>query len=360
MNTGNTHLSFVVHTYPMAGVIHLDLNESYWLLDDQTLSQMRDLPRESLGIYPDYSLLIQDVASYARAPQASVCLAPGSDEAIRASVKLCTARGYRAAFVLPTFSGYERVLMEIPLAHDRLYYREVSGGFEFPYDEVQAAISSGAIQAIFLCEPNNPLGSALDPLRYSVLLDAARDHNVLVVVDEAYIDFGGTSVQDRLGLQQLILLRTLSKAFGVPGIRVGYALSDPETTAALRSIIFGTLPWPIPGPSVHIARTALSFAPHIAMRRQEVISEGTRFAADLARISGMTVFPSVGNFFLSRHVRASEIAVSLSEQGILVGVGERKTWDPRSAALLKSTLRLAIPSPLDSARVIKALSEACA
>lgn len=336
----------------------LDLNESYWLLDDATISKLSDLPRAALGVYPSYESLTEEIAGYLEVGSRAVCLTPGSDEAIRAVMQICAKRRYRALLPLPTFSGYERVLMETPLETARVYYREGDSNFLFPVEETLQSIRAREIDVVFLCEPNNPLGNTIEPAHYTAILNAAAEHDVLIVADEAYGEYGGSSAISRIGKQKIVVLRTLSKAFGAPGIRVGYSISDEEFAREMRTRIFGTLPWPIPGPSVHIARSILAHRAELSQRRALVIEERGYFTRALDAFEDITVFPSVTNFVLARVPEAKRTAAALFSAGIRVGIGEEKTWDAEARELLRSTLRFAVPSPDDRPSVIKALAGA--
>jgi histidinol-phosphate/aromatic aminotransferase/cobyric acid decarboxylase-like protein len=188
------------------------------------------------------------------------------------------------------------------------------------------------------------------------LLDAARDAGVLVISDEAYIEFAGQSAVGRVESQSLIIFRTLSKGFGVPGIRVGCAVASKAIADELRTIQFGTLPWPIAGPSVHAARVCLSRAAVLAERRAEFIQQTARFSRELAAFPDMLVYPSATNFILTRHPRATDIVEDAAGLNVRIALAEAKTADPRAKQLLRSTMRFAIPSPEDMPFVLQAIS----
>jgi len=342
----------------MKKMIPLDLNESYWLLDDETYRKCCAIPKKYFGTYPDYKLLIADIARYVGVRPDMVTVAPGSDDAIEAIMEWCQERAPRALLPMPTFSGYERVLTKVPLQVSTTYYRESAGRFLFPLDDVMNTLHARNVDAIFLCSPNNPLGTSLERHEMDAILTAARESKTLVVVDEAYAEFSGESVIDRVMGQKLIVLRTLSKAFGAPGIRVGYSISSPDIARELAELILGVLPWPIPGPSVHMARTVLARADALKVRRDLVSKQRAIFFDGLSKIDGIAVYPSVGNFVLIRLAHATDVANAMLAKGIRAGVGEMKTWDHRSKEILTSTLRLTVPSPEDTPRVLLGLQDA--
>ncbi len=106
---------------------------------------------------------------------------------------------------------------------------------------------------LWVCNPNNPIGSWVEP---EAIVDRARERpDTIVVVDEAYVEYGARSCAPWVDeLENLVVLRTLSKAFGFASLRVGYALAHPATAALLTE---RRAPAPISGPSAAIAAAAL-------------------------------------------------------------------------------------------------------
>lgn len=335
--------------------IPLDLNESYWLLDEEWYGTCLSSSRIACTTYPDYTTLTEAIASYVGCSERSIALAPGSDAAIEAVVLYCAQQGMRALFPLPTFKGYERVLTYTPLKHERIYYVEQDGAFVFPLQETLAHISNQDIDVVFLCEPNNPLGYSLPQEEYDAILDAARDKGILLVIDEAYSEFTGRSATARIHSQPLIIFRTFSKAFGLPGMRLGYTVASPKLAPAIAPYVFGKLPWPITGLTAHLALAVLAQTGNISARRRLVIDERERFSEALRGIRGLHVYPSFANFVLVRTPDARRVAAALAEKGIAVALAEDSTTDAQAAQLLVSTLRITVPSPEHSPIVTDAV-----
>ncbi|HET9061782.1 MAG TPA: histidinol-phosphate transaminase [Candidatus Binatia bacterium] len=152
----------------------------------------------------------------------SVFVGNGSDEILALCFKACAGPGDRIAYPVPTYSLY-RTLAD--LAECRVVEAAARDG------DLPAAIVDADARITFLCTPNSPLG-------YEIPLDqvrrAAAASRGLVVVDEAYVDFGGTTALSLLEeLDNLLVLRTLSKSYSLAGARIGLAVARPELIAEL-------------------------------------------------------------------------------------------------------------------------------
>ena len=166
-------------------------------------------------------------------------------------------------------------------------------------------------ELVWRCNPENPAGSVVEPEELVALARARRE--AIVVVDEAYVEYGGRSsaawVDD---LPNLIVLRTLSKAFGFAALRVGYALAQAETAALLDE---RRAPAPISGPAAVIATAALN-EPRLDHLEDE-IAERERVRAALVR-AGFDVPPTATNFVLVRTAEAERLVGALEQQGLIV------------------------------------------
>lgn len=154
----------------------------------------------------------------------------------------------------------------------------------------------------FLCSPNNPTGNVLRPERIERLARAQLMHNGLVIVDEAYIEFAPESSALPLlaQLPNLVILRTLSKAFALAGCRIGMVIADPQIIELLRRII---APYPLPTPTVELALQALSDDALKIQQRQlaELADEKTRLLKVLrGHPSVIQIWPGAANFVLIR------------------------------------------------------------
>lgn len=175
-------------------------------------------------------------------------------------------------------------MREVPLGAD----------FSLPTDALLAAADERT-RLLWLCSPNNPTGNAFPAAGIERLL---REFDGMVVLDEAYVDFAdGAGFLPRLDeFPNLIVLQTLSKAWGMAGLRIGLAFAAREVAALFSRVKY---PYNIPGPTQRVAEEMLGrdLAPQIA----EIRSERRRLASELASCPCIErVYPSQTNFLLVR------------------------------------------------------------
>ena len=222
----------------------------------------------------------------------------GSDESIDLLVRgFCRAGVDNVVICPPTFGMYAvaariqgAAVREVPLVRD--------SGFALDTPGVLAACDVNT-KIVFLCSPNNPTGNAMAPAAIEELLVALSD-KALVVVDEAYIEFSGDrSLTTELSrFPNLVVLRTLSKAYGLAGARVGSLIAAPEIVALLGKVI---PPYSIPQLTIEAVLATLGEG-QLAIQRERVAqvrAERERLSAALPSCKPVQkIWPSVANFLL--------------------------------------------------------------
>jgi histidinol-phosphate aminotransferase len=277
-----------------------------------------------------------------------VLVGRGSDEAIDLLVRaFCRAGVDRVVITPPTF-GYYKVaariqgaeVVEVPL---------LEAGFALDRDAVIAAGRRAKI--VFLCSPNNPTGNLLDEDAI-ISICQALETTALVCVDEAYIEFSGrASLAGRLvDLPNLVVLRTLSKAYALAGARCGTLIAAPEIVDLLKRII---PPYAIPATTVEDV-LKLTEAPQRAMsaeRIRTILAERERMRARLAASPAVVhVFPSDANFLLVRCRDASAFLEAGKSVGLLVR-------DFSGAPRLGGCLRISVGNPEQNERLLIAVEK---
>ena len=243
-----------------------------------------------LNEYPDgtYRELREAAASYVGLTPEHVVVGAGADDLILLLAQVFLGPGKRASMGTPTYALY-RIASTLRGA------------------ETVAAGSEADLH--WVCNPNNPTGAWIEPEEIAAL--AERAPAAIVVADEAYVEYGARSCASWVDeLPNLVVLRTLSKAFGFASLRVGYALAHPDTAALLTE---RRAPAPIAGPAAAIAAAALR-DPRLG-DVEATIAERERVGAALSA-AGFDVEPSAANFVYLRTEDA--LAARLERQGIVV------------------------------------------
>jgi histidinol-phosphate aminotransferase len=293
--------------------------------------------------------LVERLAALYGVAANSVLVGRGSDEAIDLLVRAFCRAGEDSVVVCPPTFGMYAVaasiqgakVVAVPLLRER--------GFALDEAGVHAALSAGS-KLVFLCSPNNPTGNLIDAGAIGRLIDAAAGR-ALVVLDEAYVEFAPTpSLSARIVTSpHLAVLRTLSKAHGLAGARVGTLIAQPDIVALLRKII---PPYAMPQLTIEAACRALD-APQLAVTRAriaQVVAERARVAARLAGLPNvLQVWPSAANFLLVEFHDAARALQSARDARLLVR-------DFRSQRGLERALRITIGTPEQNERLLASLA----
>jgi histidinol-phosphate aminotransferase len=285
------------------------------------------------------------LADFAGVGHDGVLVGNGSNELIEALLLVTVGPGTRVVIPEPTFTLY--ALLTGILGGEAVRVRLGEG---FLYDAsalVDAARQSNA-RLIIVCSPNNPTGSVL-PLPDVERL--CRETEGLVVIDEAYHEFAGTSVVPLLERHpNLVVLRTFSKAMALAGLRIGYLLAAP---ALVREIDKARLPYNLNFFSELAALAALERSDVLgdAVARLRRLRDG--LMAELSLLPGVKVHPSHANFFLLELAHSDPKATfeALYARGILVR-------DVTSYPGLSKCLRVSVGSEEENAALLAGLKEA--
>ncbi len=298
---------------------------------------------------PQPKALIDRLASLYGVRREQVLVGRGSDEGIDLLIRaFCRAGQDRILVCPPTYSMYKVTAniqgagtLEAPLKDN----------FALDRKAVLAAWRDG-VKLIFLCSPNNPTGNALDAEEIKSLC-RELDGKAIVVVDEAYIEFAKSkslagSLDDH---PNLVILRTLSKAYALAGARCGAVLAHPEIVGLLARII---QPYAMPGPTIDAAMefTSPSSLAELAKRIAIVHSERDRLIAELSKLPLIRrVYPSEGNFLLLDCTDADRVLDAAIQVGLIIR-------DQRSQKALPNGVRISIGTPEQNSKLLRGLQQA--
>ena len=321
--------------------IKLDANESPYepLTGGQFGTRLNRYPE------PQPSQLRAAMAALYGVPPQNLLVTRGADDAIDVLVRsFCRAGVDRVSICPPTFSAYAQFariqgaeVVEIPL----------DPNYDFDADAfVASAGATENLKLAFVCTPNNPTGNPVDP---EVILQVAKAlPDTIIVADEAYIEFAKQESLARRACEigNLVVLRTLSKAFALAGARVGCLIGTEELVGLTAKAL---PPYPMPVPSIQAALAAL--APSKRMLQAERIAATIAARDEVAeKLRSSAVVKTVknggGNFLLLEVEDAAELGVKLQQLGIRVRFRPNVT---------PNAIRLTIGSPEENAAALAAL-----
>jgi histidinol-phosphate aminotransferase len=336
---------------PRQSIVRFDVNTSPMAPD------LRDILTGSfdpaLCEYPpsDYAALVGAAAEAYGVATSELLPTAGADEALDLTARAFLREGSVAVVATPTYAMYRIVTEQRGASVVAVPRLGPDNGFGLDLPGLAAAARTADL--VWLCEPNNPTGTAERPECIGELLDllaadAARDGRPApaVVVDEAYAEFVGRSVLTlRAHYPRLVVVRTLSKAHALAGARVGFAIARPETLAPILSF---RAPASVSTVSAALATASLR-RPELAAGNVERISEQrARLARDLAEI-GWRPYASEVNFVLIRF--SSPAAAGSAAEALL-----RRGLVPRSFGPdhpLADCLRLTVRSAAENDRLVE-------
>lgn len=295
--------------------------------------------------YPDplQSKLKQKISAIKGVPVQNIFLGNGSDEAIDILYRaFCRPATDNVILVPPTYGMYEVSanindvsVKRVPLTPD----------FQLDLEGIAEAIDSHT-RLIFICSPNNPTGNSINRADVETLL---ANFNGLVVVDEAYINFSRQKsfIQELTEYSNLVVLQTLSKAWGLAALRVGMAFASEEIIEVFNKI---KPPYNINQASQELALSALERVEEVNSWIRETVDQREKLSAALLQLEIVTyVYPSDANFILVKTTAPRAIYTYLVEKGIIVR-------DRSKVALCEGCLRITVGTPEENTALLQALT----
>ena len=305
----------------------MDANESPFLLSEEVKEQLSRwiLEQEDLHYYPDTdnTVLREKIGTFYGVDPDWVTCGVGSDQLIDYLCKLFLEPGDTILVPSPSFSMYQ-ITAQIDHGRAEAFPLDESNDYAFPAEEILKALKDSKPKMLFLCTPNNPTGQSVEDAVLEHILEAA---DCIVVLDEAYGEF---SEQDHLDLVRrypnLVILKTFSKAYGLAGLRVGYAIAQPEL---IRGIDTVRAPYNLSTFSQQAAAFILG-RPEYTEHIRWIIGERKRIYEAIQPLEGrqgLYCYPSQANFLFLRS-DLTDLAERLLKKGLLVRAfgGEMKHY----------------------------------
>ena len=321
-------------------IIKLNGNENPYGASPRAIAAVKDVP---LHIYPDpKQILIREALSkYTKMPMDFIVAGAGADELIDLIFRLFISTGDKVLDFEPTFGMYS---FGARLAGGSVELVQRDENFDIDIGEAKKNCDDRT-KMVFVTSPNNPTGNIASKSDIEELLEL----NLIVVVDEAYYEFSGCTVQELTkNHRNLIVLRTMSKWAGLAGLRVGYGIMHPDIARYMMEIK--------PPYNVNVAAevallASLEDSEYLLSNVKLIIRERDRMHNLLQEIPGVIPWPSKGNYILCEfdENQAQRVYEGLASKGIFV----RSFGSPR----LKDFFRISIGTPEQTDVLVKVMKE---
>ncbi len=300
-------------------------------------------PYGDFNRYPDpyQRELKKEISSLKNIGTEQIFLGNGSDEIIDLLFRIfCKPESDKAMIFEPTFGMYAT---SARVNNVELIRMKLNEEFQISLDNaLKRRIQSVSTKLIFICSPNNPTGNLINPKEIEYLLS---NFEGIVVIDEAYIDFSssGSWIQVVENYPNLIVLQTLSKAWGLAGLRIGLAFADPEVIYYLNKV---KLPYNISSANQQLALERLKNKKQYQKQVEAILAERDRVAEALVNFEAVEkIYPSDANFILVEVDNAEKVYEKLLRQGIVVRNRSKQ---------VNNSLRITFGSPEENDLLINA------
>ncbi|MFB2538306.1 histidinol-phosphate transaminase [Acinetobacter sp. c3-l95] len=294
------------------GTVWLNANEA-----PQTPCDELSLGDAKFNRYPEPqpSKLIARYADYAGLNPTQVLATRGGDEGIELVIRTFCEPTDSIVICPPTYGMYA---ISAKTAGVGVIEVMQTPSFGLDLDGIAKAMDTQAVKVVFVCSPNNPTGNVLPERELTALFELCAGR-AMVVLDEAYIEYAKNSYASKLAdYPHVVIIRTLSKAFGLAGLRCGFVLANSQVIELLSKVI---APYPIAVPVAVLAEQALSPS-GIAKMQQAVLqtlAEKQRLASELKTLPSVEqVFDSETNYLLVRFNDSPKVFEQLWQAGIIL------------------------------------------
>ncbi len=323
--------------------IKINANESPFKLSDNLKNKLIEyIKNDKFNLYPDSDSteLREKIAEFYNVDSGNVICGVGSDQIIDLIDRTFLNKGDKCALISPTFSMY---YLTARLNYGDIVEIRTDKNFYISPDEIIKKVNETNSKILYLCTPNNPTGNTF---RTAEIIKIIENTNCLIVIDEAYGEFSASSMVDYINLyNNIIVLKTFSKAFGLAGLRVGYAIASKEIIEALNIC---KPPFNLSAFSQFAALQVLNEY-EIYKNKIETLKRNREFFyEELKNFKFLYLYESGANFVLLDSEK--EITDFLERNGILV-----RRLDFNAYGNYKERLRISIGTRKDMEEVIEIL-----
>lgn len=347
MNINNLSRKNIQALTPYQSARRLGGKGDIWLnANEYPISPNFDLTNRTFNRYPEPQpqAVVEGYAAYASVSPDNVLVSRGGDESIELIIRAFCEADDNVMYCPPTYGMYAVSAETCGIACKTV---PLTADFQLNLVEIERQLDG--VKVVFVCSPNNPTGNLIKRSDLLALLQMTAGR-AIVVVDEAYIEFcpEATMATELANYPHLAIIRTLSKAFALAGLRCGFTLANAELIHVLQKVI---APYPLPVPVSDIAAQALQ--PQGLTQMQRSVAKLLTNRADLQKnLENLPlveqVYPSEANYLLVKFKDGQKVFRSLWEQGIILR-------DQHKALNLKDCVRITVGTVEENAQVIEAI-----
>jgi histidinol-phosphate aminotransferase len=308
----------------------LDFNERTSPVNPKIIKAMNNfIKSKKVQLYPEYFNLTSEIAKYAQVKPEQVMITNGADQAIEVAFRTFTAKDDNVIIPSPSFAMLSQ---SAKVVGNNLITPFYNKELEFPLDEVCQLINNEKIKLLTICNPNNPTGTLVSYNNIKKILSLCLKKDVVVLVDEIYFEFSKLTVSNLIDkFPNLIVLRSFSKSFGLPSLRIGYILTQKTNILEMLKV---RGPYDINMVAVHAAFASLKNINYMQKYVDEIMNKSKPLLENFFNNIGLPFFPSSANFLLTKPKSAENLCLKLQENGILTR--------PRHGKNIENTLRISI------------------
>jgi len=292
------------------GKLRLDFNENTIGCSPKVIEALKNINPDLLSIYPEYTDLVKELASYLSVKETEVIATNGTDEAIHAIITTYIEEGDEMILPVPTFAMFK---LNASIAgadiKEILYNKDLS----FPIEKVLDAITERT-KMIILVNPNNPTATSIDKKNIINIVEKAK--NAVVFIDEAYYQYSGETSKDLIKkYDNVIVTQTFSKALGIAGLRLGYIISNEQVIKDIRKVLS---PYSVNNLAVIAGIAAMKDKESVDDYVRQVTESRIYLEGELRKL-GIKAFPSKANFLVADFGENCDLVdKKLREKDILV------------------------------------------
>jgi histidinol-phosphate aminotransferase len=335
---------------PHRASIKLNQNENPWDAPARIKEEvLRRFAARDWSRYPDFvpTTLHERLAAFAGWKTDGVIAGNGSNELIQAVLMVTMGSGKRVLISEPTFMLYRQVATVLDGEVETV---SLTPDLKYDSEALLKTIETGQPDVTIICSPNNPTGCVIDERALRSILAASQG---IVVIDEAYHEFAGRSVVPLLNEHEnLVVLRTFSKAMAYAALRVGYLLAAP---ALVREIAKAVLPYNLNVFSQIAAEVAMeNYDRELRPLVRQITAERDRLFRELSQIDGLTPVKSEANFMVVKSVVTdpTRIFADLLKHDILIR-------DVSGYPMLRDYFRFSVGTPAENDHLLRTILEIC-